>query len=132
MARIRILGDYVIGDHLKDVKVEELLGMRFDFKYVSTMSSLILELDPNGPEKITLISCMNSLFEEFIHEETLPRGFDQLRLIFDAYMANNHDIYYCPPVGKSTDKITKSYLDVLNRLSVSRHSYDVSSYLSSI
>jgi hypothetical protein len=121
MAQIRILGDYSVGDHQKDVKIEEILGMRYEFVYVSTMSSLALELDPKGPEKLTLISCMNSLYDEFItctHDEALTRQFDRLRLIFDAYMSTNHDIYYCPPVGRSTEKINRNYLDVTTRLSV--------------
>jgi hypothetical protein len=122
MAKIRILGDYSVGDHQKDVKIEEILGMRFDFKYISTISSLALELDPQGPEKITMICCMNSILEEFVdcnQDEDLQREFGRLRVIFDAYLTRDHELYYCPPIGRSTSKMTRIYADMLHRLNVS-------------
>jgi hypothetical protein len=124
MASIRILGDYSVSEHQKDVKIEELLGTRFEFKYISTISSLALELDPQGPEKITMICCMNSVLEEILgcsQDADLQREFGRLRVIFDAYLSRNHEIYYCPPIGRSTTQVTRVYLDMMNRLNVSTY-----------
>ena len=118
---VKILGDYTISEFIKDVKIEEILGMRFEFVYVSTVTSLALELDPHGSEKLTIICCMSSIFDEFLisnSQTDQERAFGRLRVMFESYLSANHDIYYCPPLGWSPMRVSREYLDMLGRFNV--------------
>ena len=50
MRTAQILGDQNFSGFYKDVDVATILGMPYDFKFVSTVTSLALELDPKGTE----------------------------------------------------------------------------------
>jgi hypothetical protein len=118
----KILGDQFFNDFIKDVKVTQLLGMPYSFKYVTTMSSLALEIDPNGTETIMIIGCLNSILDSFYLDDSgkdIELQFDKMRLMFDSYLSRVHQvIYVCQPVGRPTSRITEQYQSALNQFMV--------------
>jgi hypothetical protein len=118
----KILGDHHFNDFIKDVKVADLLGMPYAFKYVTTVSSLGLEMDPQGTETILLIGCMHSILDSIYLDETgreMELLFDKLRVMFDSYfMKSSHLVYLCPPIGRPSTRVTTQYQEVLSKFRV--------------
>jgi hypothetical protein len=118
----KILGDHHFNDFVKDVKVAELLGMPFGFKYVTTMSSLSLEVDPQGTETVLLIGCMTAILDSVYLEDTgseMEMLFDKLRVMFDSYFVNpKHLVYLCPPIGRPSTRLTTQYQDIMKKFRV--------------
>lgn len=121
----KILGDHHFNDFVKDVKVAQLIGMPFTFKYVTTLSALSLEVDAHGAETVMIIGCMNSILDSIYLDATgkeTDMQLDKLRLIFDSYfMHQTHLIYLCPPLGRPTTRITTQYNEVITKFKVSYH-----------
>jgi hypothetical protein len=106
---------------MRDVKIEEVLGRPFTFAYVSSVSSLALELDALGVETVTVLCCMTSIFDEFVSTESgtpKPGSFDRMRIIIDSYLTKPHDLYYCPPLGRSPDKVSRQFQDSYKEFTV--------------
>jgi hypothetical protein len=63
--KAKLLGDHTMQEFIRDVRVSTLLGMPSSFVFVSTLSSLSLELDPQGPETVLIIGIRNSSSVKF-------------------------------------------------------------------
>jgi len=119
----KILGDINFNEFVKDVKVAQLLGMPFNFKFISTMTNFTLEVDPYGAETIMIVGCMNSLLESFYLDESdhaIDSHLDKFRILFDAYVARQHLVYVCPPIGRPTTRVTTQYQKVLAKFKVGK------------
>ena len=55
---VKILGDQNVGEFIGQVNITEVLGFTYSFTQATTMSSLALELDPNGSENVVILACM--------------------------------------------------------------------------
>jgi hypothetical protein len=123
--KVKFLGDYVIQDVFKASVVSEVLGMSTIYAQISNMTSLALEMDAHGSETITVVSCMNSVFDDILSTVSGNEkggSFDRLRMIFETYLTKDHDIYFCMPLGRSSSRITKIYMEATSRLQVITHS----------
>jgi hypothetical protein len=121
MVPVKILGDHYFSEFMRDVKIEEVLGRPFTFVYVSSVSSLALELDSLGVENVTILCCMTTIFDEFVSTESgtpKPGSFDRMRIIVDSYLSKPHDLYYVPPLGRSPDKVSRQFQDSFTEFTV--------------
>jgi len=108
--KAKILGDHDVADFLKDVRIDDLLGMHCSVAFVSSLSTLALEMDSKGPESIMILCCMSSITGPIFAGDTgceLQQVMDRLRVIFDGYLVGSHEIYLCPPLGLPSVKISK-------------------------
>jgi hypothetical protein len=111
--KVKFLGDCMVQDAFKPTVVSEELGMTVSYCQISNLTSLALELDAHGPERITVICCMNAVFDDILSTVTgVEKGgsFDRLRVIFDSYLTKDHDLYFCMPLGRSSTRITRVYI----------------------
>ncbi len=117
---VKILGDHTLNEFLKEIKVTEIIGMSYSFSFVSTMTSLSLEIDPHGTETIMIIGCLTSIYDRMVAatEREMGSSLDKIRLLFDAYLTRSHEIYVCPPLGRSSSRITSSSQKVAKGLNV--------------
>ena len=118
---VKILGDHHFSEFISHVKVSEVLGMTHSFTQVTTMSTLSLEMDANGPENITVLCCMTTLFESTLGDETgalFGQFLDKLRMILDGYLISSHDLYYCPPLSRPPGRETIWYTTNYDKLRV--------------
>ncbi len=118
---VKFLGDYVVQDVFKATVVSEVLGMSTTYTQISNMTSLALEMDAHSSEKITVICCMNTVFDDILSTVSgVEKGgsFDRLRMIFETYLTKDHDIYFCMPLGRSSSRITRIYMEATERLKV--------------
>lgn len=117
----RILGDHTIGDFLKELNVDAILGLPSTFTTVSTLTTLAIEMNPSGQESIMILGCLNTVLEPCMREETgrdLENGLGKIQKIFDLYLAGDHDLYLCPLLGRSTDRINKATQKMEQRVQV--------------
>ena len=108
--KARILGDHVVADFVKDVRLDDLLGLHCAMSYVSTMSTLAIEMDPKGPESIMIVSCLSSILGPILASDTgyeLDQLIEKMRLLFDGYLMGEKDIYVCQPIGLHSSKVSK-------------------------
>ena len=117
--RVKIIED----EFMRDVKVSEILGLEFTYTISTTTTTLALKLDPNGPEKLTIVFCMDLLLDGYIQK--VSRGgeapnFDQLRLILESYISRSHDVFLCMSLGRTSIRSKSMTKDVTLRLMVSR------------
>jgi hypothetical protein len=120
--KVKFLGDYVIQDVFKAGAVSEMIGMSTVYSQISNLTSLALEMDAHGSEKITVVCCMNSVFDDILSTVTgTEKGgsFDRLRMIFETYLTRDHDVYFCMPLGRSSSRVTRVYMEATTRLTVS-------------
>lgn len=119
-AKLRILGDHLISEFIKDVKAAELLGVQYEFVHASSVTTLALELDPRGTETVTVLCCMSSIFDGLMVNEGSGTGtFERLRVLFDGYLTSPHELYVCPPLSWSPGRVTKQYQELYSKFGVS-------------
>ncbi len=120
--RFKVVGDQIMGEYIREVRASDLLGAPFDYVTATTMTGLALELDPNGPEKIAILICMNTILDGYIldsiNSEESP-SFDRLRVILDSYTTRSHEVYVCMPLGRATSRTTGLSKDISYKLHVS-------------
>ncbi len=120
--RFKVIGDPIMGEYMREVRTSDLLGSPFDFVSASTMTALALELDSNGPEKVAVLICMNSILDGYVLDSLDTRespSFDRLRIILESYTSRHHDVYICMPLGRSTSRATELSKDISLKLHVS-------------
>ncbi len=122
----RILADHSIDDFVLDVKITEILKMPYRLTHVSTMTTMALELDSQGSETILIISCLNTVMEYYMMDESgrdLTLGINKLRQMFDEYLVGSHIIYLSPMIDRHSDKINKRTQAMDSRFRVSQVEY---------
>ncbi len=122
MASLKILGNLNFSEFMQDVKIEDLLGQPYTFTYITSITSLTLELDPLGLEKVTILCCMGTVLNELVATETGGKksgAFERIRVIIDGYFTKPHELYYNPPLGRAPEKVSKHYQEMLQEFTVS-------------
>jgi hypothetical protein len=103
----KILGDHTFAEFMISVRLEEILKMPVSFRQISTITSLALEMDSKGTEKIMILGCLTGLVSSIQFDVELVALMDRLRVIFDSYLMGPHEVYVCPPLGSHSERVTK-------------------------
>ena len=100
----------MVADSVKDVRLDDLLGMHCAMSYVSTLSTLSVEMDPRGPESVMIVCCLSSIIDPILTKDVGPELdhlVERLRVIFDGYLTDTKEIYICQPIGLHSSKVSK-------------------------
>jgi hypothetical protein len=103
----KIIGDHTFSEFISSVRLDEILQMPVSFRQVSTITSLALEMDSKGAEKILILGCLTGLVGHLQYECDLTAVIDRLRVIFDSYLMGSHEVYVCPPLSIHSARVTK-------------------------
>jgi len=103
----KLLGDHTFAEYLIDVRAGEILKTPVSFRQISTITSMALEMDSKGSEKILILGCLNSIVGSVCQDCDLNSIIDRLRVIFNSYLMGSHEIYVCPPLGSHSERVTR-------------------------